>query len=76
MLGVRHPFTRDLYEKDEHGNVVVTSSSDPSVSGTFTSKGRWLDGALRECDPQLCGWVAGPIVGNHRIVESAPTVHT
>ena len=26
-------------------------------------------GELRECDPQLCGWIAGPQVGNHRMVQ-------
>jgi hypothetical protein len=67
MLGVRHPFTRALYEQDGTGNVVVT---DGDRRGRFTPQGRWLDGDLRECDPHLCGWVAGPIIANHRMVES------
>jgi hypothetical protein len=27
--------------------------------GLFHSDGRWIEGELREADPQLCGWVAG-----------------
>ena len=26
----------------------------------------WLTGELRECDPQLCGWVGGPQIGSYR----------
>ena len=40
--------------------------------GTFTKEGRWLHGEVREADCHLCGWVAGPIIGNHRMVETAP----
>jgi hypothetical protein len=69
MLGVRHPFTRALYEQDGKGHVLVT---DGELSGRFTREGRWVDGELRECDPHLCGWVAGPIIANHRMVESVP----
>jgi hypothetical protein len=68
MLGARHPFTGAIYEKDPNGNVQVT---DGDLVGLFAPNGRWLSGTLRECDPQLCGWVAGPIIANHRMVESA-----
>ena len=74
MLGIRHPFTRALYERDADGNVAVTEPAETGGrAGVFTSEGRWLSGELRECDPHLCGWVAGPIIGNHRMVETAPT---
>lgn len=66
MHGIRHPFTRTLYERDDDGNVVVT---DGDRRGIFTADGRWLQGELRFCDPQLCGWVAGPQVGNHRMSD-------
>jgi hypothetical protein len=73
MLGIRHPFTRALYERDVDGNVVVTELPDRGGrTGVFTRHGRWLSGELRECDLHLCGWVAGPIIGNHRMVETAP----
>ncbi len=68
MNGIHHPFTRALYEQDGTGNVLVT---DGERQGRFTSQGQWLDGELRECDPQLCGWVAGPQMLNHRMSGSA-----
>jgi hypothetical protein len=67
MLGIRHPFSQALYEQDGEGNILVT---DGERSGLFTSKGRWLSGDLRECDPQLCNWVAGPMAPNHRMREA------
>ena len=67
MLGIRHPFSQALYEQDGEGNILVT---DGERSGLFTSEGRWLSGNLRECDPQLCNWVAGPMAPNHRMREA------
>ena len=67
MNGIVHPFSGALYEQDGNGNIRVT---DGDRSGTFTVRGRWLDGELRECDPQLCGWVGGPRVGgSSRVAE-------
>lgn len=68
MNGIRHPFTRALYEQDGNGNIQVT---DGERQGLFTIEGRWLSGELRECDPQLCGWVGGPQLANHRMSEAA-----
>jgi hypothetical protein len=70
MLGIRHPFSRALYEQDGEGHVLVT---DGERSGRFRADGSWVSGELREADPQMCGWVAGPIMGNHRLVESHRT---
>lgn len=67
MNGIRHPFTRALYERDGDGNILVT---DGDRQGRFTDQGRWIEGELRECDPQLCGWVAGPQMANHRTSTS------
>ena len=67
MLGIRNPFSQALYEQDGEGNILVT---DGERSGLFTSEGRWLSGDLRECDPQLCNWVAGPMAPNHRMREA------
>ena len=69
MLGIRHPFGGALYEQDGDGNIRVTLA-DESKTGLFTDKGKHISGELRECDPQLCGWVAGPIMLNHRMSES------
>lgn len=66
MRGIVHPFSKALYEQDGEGNIRVT---DGDHTGVFTTRGRWIRGDLRECDPQLCGWVGGPQVANHRVAE-------
>jgi hypothetical protein len=53
-----HPFTRALYERTPDGNVLVT---DGAQQGLFRPDGRWISGALREADPQLCVWVAANV---------------
>jgi hypothetical protein len=63
--GIRHPYTKALYEPGDDGLVRVTAPD--GRSGRFRTDGRWVDGELREADPQLCGWVGGPRVANHRI---------
>lgn len=68
MNGIHHPFTKALYERDGTGNILVT---DGDRQGLFNPEGRWLSGELRECDPQLCGWVAGPQMANHRLSKSS-----
>ncbi len=70
MLGIRHPFSGALHERDGEGNVLVTATD--GTWGRFTKRGRWLEGELREADPHLCGWVAGPIIANHRMVDTSP----
>ena len=70
MLGIRHPFSGALHERDGEGNVLVTATDE--TWGRFTKQGRWLEGELREADPHLCGWVAGPIIANHRMVDTSP----
>ncbi|NNE75063.1 MAG: transposase [Acidimicrobiales bacterium] len=67
MKGIKHPFTGALHERDGHGNVLVTQGDK---QGLFRPDGSWVAGELRECDPQLCGWVAGPQVANHRVAEA------
>lgn len=64
MKGIVHPLTGALYERDGEGAILVTAGDR---QGRFQPDGSWIDGELRECDPQLCGWVAGPQVAHHRI---------
>ena len=64
MKGIVHPFSKALYEQDGNGNILVTHLG---TNGTFSIKGKYISGELRECDPQLCGWVGGPQVANHRV---------
>ena len=68
MQGLYHPFSKALYERHGDGQIKVT---DGDKVGVFTDEGEWIEGELRFCDPQLCGWVAGPIMLNHRMSEAA-----
>lgn len=63
MKGIVHPFSKALYEQDGEGNIRVTAGD---LVGIFDTRGRWISGTLRDCDPQLCGWVGGPQIGSHR----------
>ena len=63
--GLRHPYTHALYELTDEDLVLVTAPD--GRSGRFRPDGRWVEGELREADPHLCGWVAGPRVRNHRV---------
>lgn len=67
--GIYHPFSKALYERHGDGQIKVT---DGDTWGIFTNQGQWVSGELRECDPQLCGWVGGPQFLNHRMSDSAP----
>jgi hypothetical protein len=67
MNGTRHPFTGYLYEQTGDGRIRV---SDGTRSGIFGKDGHWIEGEILEADPQLCGWVGGPIIGNHRLTPS------
>ena len=66
MKGIYHPLTYALYERESEATLRVTQGDR---WGRFRPDGTWIDGELRECDPQLCGWVAGPQVPHHRIAK-------
>lgn len=67
MRGLIHPFSRALYELTEDGHVKV---SHDGRSGIFTVSGRYVSGEIRDCDPQVCGWVGGPQIANHRVIAA------
>lgn len=52
---IRHPFGGALYTHVAHGNVQVSGDRG---EGLFRPDGRWISGALREADPQMCVWVS------------------
>ncbi len=54
--GLRHPFTNQLYTSLGDGTVRV---EDGARWGRFQRDGQWIEGDLREADPQFCGWIAG-----------------
>jgi hypothetical protein len=68
MKGIVHPFSRALYEQDGAGHIRVTQNGR---AGIFAVDGQWLSGDLRDCDPQMCGWVGGPQIANHRTATIA-----
>ena len=68
MNGLTHPFSGATYEQDGEGNVLVTHKGR---TGLFRRNGSWISGEIEEADPQLCNWIAGPMVGNHRITSTA-----
>ena len=70
MRGIVHPFSRALYEQDGNGNIRVTHKGR---EGIFRVDGRWVSGELRECDPQLAGWVGGPQIATHRVATMPVT---
>ena len=74
MRGIIHPFSKALYERDDScpddevvpANVRILVSLNEKT-GLFTGQGRWVSGDIKEADPHLCGWIAGPRIGNHRL---------
>jgi len=65
MLGQYHPFSGALYERDDAGNVLVTTRD--ARRGLFRADGSWIEGDVFEADPQMCNWIAGPKVRHHRL---------
>jgi hypothetical protein len=59
MNGIVHPYSRDLYERDDVGERVRIRRTDGSV-GYYASNGRWLEGAKFDADLHLCGWIMSP----------------
>jgi hypothetical protein len=70
VYGLVHPFSKALYEQDGEGNVRITMPD--GRSGRVHLDGSYLDGAIFDVDPQLCGWVGGPRA-QHRL-QSEPKV--
>lgn len=52
---IRHPFGGAIYRLLDDGNVQVSGDGG---EGLFGADGRWISGALREADPQMCVWIA------------------
>ncbi len=66
MNGLKHPFSGAIYEQDGEGHIRVTHKGK---TGLFHRSGQWISGDLLEADPQMCNWVGGPIIGNHRVTS-------
>ena len=70
MYGVMHPFSKAVYEVDDTGAVLITTT-DHRV-GRYRRDGSWLSGEIFDVDPPLCNWVGGPRA-QHRL-QSEPKV--
>ena len=57
MTILKHPLSGATYELREDGNVRVENNG---ISGIFRSNGQYLSGELRQADPHLLLWMAGP----------------
>ncbi len=51
---IRHPFDDIVYELTEEGLIRLSQGDD---YGLFHQDGRWIEGTIRQCDPQMCVWV-------------------
>jgi hypothetical protein len=67
MNGITHPYSNDVYERDDTDELVRVrvTRRDGSI-GWFASDGRWLEGERFDADLHLCGWISAPR-GVHRM---------
>lgn len=59
MNGIVHPYSKDLYERDDDAGGVRVTRTDGAI-GFFAADGRWLAGEKFEADLHLCGWIMSP----------------
>lgn len=56
MTKAHHALTRAEYEAEGANRVRVV---DGGKWGLFDRYGAWVEGEVRECDPQMCIWLTG-----------------
>ncbi len=59
-MKLRHPRTGAIYTTCDDGTVDVEARG--GCRGVFQHDGTWVKGDLREADPQLLGFIAGPSI--------------
>ncbi len=57
MTILKHPLSGATYELREDGHVRVENNG---ISGIFRFNGQYVSGELRQADPHLLLWMAGP----------------
>lgn len=57
MTVLRHPLSGATYSLRDDGLVEVENNG---LKGVFTFDGRYREGELRQADPHLLLWIAGP----------------
>lgn len=63
VIKAKHALTRAEYQA-EGPDLVRVSNGD--VWGLFDRFGGWIEGELRQCDPQMCIWLAGLFIVEER----------
>ncbi len=63
-----HALTRADYEAEGPNVVLVTHGE---TWGRFDRFGVWIEGEMRQCDPQLCIWLTGLYVVQQRNAAAA-----
>ena len=59
-MKLRHPRTHAIYTTRDDGTVEVEDRD--GCRGVFQHDGTWVKGELRDADPQLLGFIAGPSI--------------
>lgn len=59
----RHALTGAEYQAEGPNEVRVT---DGDKWGLFDRFGGWIEGELRQCDPQMCIWLTGLAIVEER----------
>jgi hypothetical protein len=72
MNGIIHPYSKDLYERDDTGDRIRITRRDGRV-GYYAGNGRWLEGAKFDADSHLCEWIIAPR-NSHRLATN-PVSH-
>lgn len=57
MAVLKHPRSGALYTVLDDGNVRVENNG---VAGVFSALGQYLSGDIKQADPHLILWMAGP----------------
>jgi 3-oxoacyl-[acyl-carrier protein] reductase len=76
-MKLRHPLSGAIYTLRDDGSVLVEDNDDRE--GLFRANGMWIEGELREADPHLLNFLAGPKIASRRATagktagNSAPT---
>ena len=63
VIKTQHALTRAEYNAEGPNVVRVT---DGDKWGLFDRFGGWIEGELRQCDPQMCIWLAGLVIVEER----------
>jgi hypothetical protein len=64
----RHALTGAEYDAEGPNSVRVV---DGDKWGRFDRYGAWLEGQIRQCDPQLCIWLTGLFIMQERANTTA-----